>query len=86
MTVAEAAKQFVETDRQLKALEPQREAAREVLLAHFRKTGRSRYKDLIQYARSTRTVLDQAAVKRFLGKRLPRFQKSVLVESVSVVR
>jgi len=85
MSLAEAADIFVETTPAIKELEAQRGTAKQVLLEHFRKTGRHSYKGRIGYSRSLRTVLDQEKVKRELGRRLPKFQKTVSSESVTVL-
>lgn len=77
LTVAEAAEQWEKATLALQQAKPLREEAAEVLLAHFAKTGRSSYKDRIGLtAPDTRTILDQAKVRAFLGKRMPEFQKS----------
>jgi hypothetical protein len=85
MTLAEAARQYEESKRILAKHEPLKEAAADVLKTHFRKTGRSSYNDRIGYSTSQRTVLDQDKVKAELGKRLPRFQKTQTIESLSLL-
>jgi hypothetical protein len=55
---------------------PLLEEAADVLKEHFEKTGRTTYKDRIALVvNPAKTVLDQAKVRVFLGKRLPEFQK-----------
>lgn len=75
LTVTDAAKQWVaakKAENEAKAL--LKEAA-PVLLAHFEKTGKKTYKDLVGVSQGPpRTILDQDAVKEFLGARLTEFQ------------
>ena len=85
MTVAEAADIFERNKREIDKRRPQMEAAAKRLKEHFRKTGSHTYKGRIGYARSTQRRLDQDKVKEELGARLPRFQKTVDVESLSLI-
>lgn len=76
LTVAEAADQWEEAKLGMEALKPQLEEAAEVLKAHFEKTGRTSYKDRIALITTApKLILDQEAVRAFLGKRLGEFQK-----------
>jgi len=76
LTVAEAAEQWVEADREIARLSALRKEAAPVLLEHFRKTGRRTYKDMIALKESpVRTVLDTDAIKEYLGAQIERFQK-----------
>ncbi len=76
MTVAEAADKWEHAKTQIEEAKPVLEQATAVLLEHFEKTGRTTYKGRIGLTRPpARTVLDQARVREFLGKRLPEFQR-----------
>lgn len=83
LTLAQAADEFERTDDALvklaarvKTLEAERDEAAEILLAHFVKTGRVAYKDRIGWMwTSTRLILDQEKVTKFLGGQLKKFQK-----------
>jgi hypothetical protein len=78
LTVAEAAEQWEAADRAAERAAALKKEAGPVLLAHFEKTGRVSYKDMIALRQGAdRTVLDQDAVKAFLGERLPEFQTRV---------
>jgi hypothetical protein len=66
MTVAQAAKVWLELhprQRQLKT-------ATEVLKEHFRRTGRTRYRNLIGYSVSTYRGLDTDLVRKELGSKV----------------
>jgi hypothetical protein len=78
LTVAEAADQFVDADLAMEAQKARKQEAAAVLKAYFERTGRTKYKHLVELRQgSDRTVLDQDAVKEFLGERLPEFQTRV---------
>lgn len=78
LTIAEAADQWEQADREIERLSGLRKEAAPVLLKHFEKTGRLSYKDQIALRQGAdRTVLDQDAVKEYLGERLPEFQTRV---------
>lgn len=78
LTVAEAADQWEAADRDAERAAALKKEAGPVLLKHFEKTGRLSYKDRIAVRQGAdRTVLDQDAVKAFLGERLPEFQTRV---------
>ena len=85
LTVAQAADQFERCTKKMAELKPQLEEAKAVLMEHFEKTGRNTYRDRIVLATSTRTVLDQKAVREFLGKKLTKFQKTIPVKSLSLL-
>lgn len=75
LTLAEAADQWEQADREIERLQALRKEAAPVLLEHFEKTGRRTYKERIAVRQGAdRTILDQSAVKAFLGARLPEFQ------------
>jgi hypothetical protein len=76
LTLAEAAEQWERSKREIERQKPLLEEAAGVLLAHFEKTERGSYKDRIGWSWSGGgLVLDQAAVRAFLGARLGEFQK-----------
>lgn len=75
LSVEQAAQQWLRARRDIKKHKALLEEAAEVLLAHFTKTGRKAYKDLVGLTTSTREILDQSKVRAFLGKKLPQFQK-----------
>jgi hypothetical protein len=78
LTLAEAAEQWEAADREIERLTALRKEAAPVLLKHFEKTGRISYKNRIALRQGAdRTVLDQDAVKAFLGERVPEFQTRV---------
>lgn len=78
LTLAQAAEQWLEADREIARLKALKDEAAPVVLAHFEKSGRKTYKDLIALVQApARTILDQTAVKEFLGPRLGEFQKRV---------
>lgn len=85
LTVAEAADQFERCKKKMGELKPQLEEAEEVLKEHFERTGRSTYKDRIALSTSTRTVLDQAKVRAYFGKKLGDFQKTIKIKSLSLL-
>lgn len=86
LTVTEAADQWERCKREADLLKPQLEEAAAVLLEHFERTGRSTYKDRIVLTRGSRTVLDQAKVREFLGRRLHEFQKLITTKSLSLLK
>lgn len=76
LTLSEAATQWVEAKREIDRQKALLEEAAGPLLAHFEKTGRGSYRDLIGWSWSGGgLVLDQAKVREFLGERLTDFQK-----------
>ena len=60
--------------------------AADVLKDHFRTTGRGAYKGRIGFSVQVRQQLDTAAVKAHLGKDLPKYQKPVRYETLSLLR
>jgi hypothetical protein len=75
LTVAEAADQWENADREIERLQALKKQAAPVLLDYFERTKRTAYKKRIALTRSaSRTILDQAKVKAFLGDRLADFQ------------
>lgn len=86
MTVAEAAKTWAETKRQIDALKPKLETSAEVLKEYFRKTERSNYRGLIGYAKTVRKRLDTKKVKAELGGRLEDFQVPSTAETLSLLK
>jgi hypothetical protein len=86
MTVAEAAKTWVDAKRTIDEAQPRLNAAAAVLKAHFRETGRSSYKGLIGYARTIRRRLDTAKVRNELFDRLDEFEIESPVESLSLLK
>jgi hypothetical protein len=85
LTVAQAADQFERCKRKMAELKPQLEEAEEVLKEHFERTGRSTYRDRIALSTTTRTVLDQAKIRAYFGKKLGGFQKTITVRSLSLL-
>jgi hypothetical protein len=78
LTLADAADQWEQADREIERLQALRKEAAPVLLEHFERTGRHSYKDRIALRQGAdRTILDQNAVKEFLGQRLTEFQTRV---------
>jgi hypothetical protein len=74
-TLNDAIDQWETTTRAIEGLKATRDAAAAVLLEHAERTGRRTFKDRIAVARSGGSlVLDQPAVREFLGDRLPEFQ------------
>lgn len=75
LTVAEAAQQWVDADREIARLTALRKEAAPVLLEHFEKNGRRVYKDMVALKESpVRTVLDTEKIKAFLGAKIADFQ------------
>lgn len=78
LTTAEAAEQFVAADLEAERQAALKKEAAAVLKAYFAKTGRTKYKQLVELRQGAdRTVLDQDKIKEFLGERLPDFQTRV---------
>jgi hypothetical protein len=77
LTVAEAADQWEKAERAIAEATPLRKQAAEVLKAHFAKTGRDQYKGRIGLKVSHSTILDQVAVKDYLGSKLAKYQKRI---------
>jgi hypothetical protein len=77
LTLAEAADQWEKAKRITDEQKPLLEEAATVLKAHFAKTGRDQYKGRIGLVTQDASILDQAAVKDHLGKRLPKFMKRI---------
>ena len=83
LTIAEAADEWEFTEVELRKLaekaaplKARHGAAEEVLLAHFDRTGNATYKGRISWHWSgTRLILDQGKVSKYLGRKLPDFQK-----------
>lgn len=86
MTVAQAAAQWLKAKRVIAREEPKLKAAAEVLKAHFRKNGKRDYKGEIGYAVSVQRRLDQEKVKQHLGEDLHKFQKTINVEQLSLLK
>jgi hypothetical protein len=85
LTLTQAADQWEQAKRAIDKNKPLLEEAAAVLKDHFEKTGRRTFRDRIAYAVSTRTVLDQQKVREFLGRRLPDFQSTSTVKSLSLL-
>lgn len=86
LTVAQAAEQWIAAKKAIAREKPKLNTAAEVLKEHFRSTGRHTYKDAISYAVVTREQLDTEKVKAELGAKLPRFQKTVEAEQLSLIK
>jgi hypothetical protein len=86
LSVAEAARTWIEGKRQEAQIQAKLEASKAVLLDHFRKNDRRDYKGLIGYSVRTQVRLDTEKVKAELGDRLPRFQKTVDYEQLSLLK
>jgi hypothetical protein len=86
VNVAEAADQWEEAKREIRRLEPQLQAAAEVLKEYFRKNGKNNYKGRIGYGVGTRRTLDSKAVRLELGDRVAEFEKQVTVETLSLLK
>lgn len=86
MGVEEAARVWAECKREEVLLRARMQAAAEVLLAWFRRTGKATYRGRIGYAVASRMQLDTAKVKAELGDRLPEFQRLVTYEQLSLLK
>lgn len=86
LTLAQAAEQWEDAKREIDTQKALLEEAAEVLTAHFEKTGRTTYKDRIALTTGARTVLDQSAVRAFLGARLSEFQKRITFKSLTLLK
>jgi hypothetical protein len=84
MRLAEAASEYERTKREIAKLETVKDEAASVLKIYFKRTGRSRYKNIV-YSCSFQRRLDTEKVKAFLGRRLPRFQKTTPIEQLSLL-
>lgn len=86
MTVAEAAEQWLAAKKAAKAADAKLKPAAKVLLEHFRKTGRTSYKDQVAYSRTTYTGVDLEAVRAELGKKIERFEVQRERETLSPLK
>jgi hypothetical protein len=76
LTIANAVDQWAETTLAIQGLIVLRDEAAKVLLANAQKTGKRTFKDRIAVVQSGGSlVLDQSAVRDYLGARLGDFQK-----------
>jgi hypothetical protein len=76
LTVDQAGEQWVKAKKAIEAAGPKLEEAEEVLLAHFERSGKKTWRDQIVLTMTTsRKILDQDKVKKFLGPKLPKFMK-----------
>jgi hypothetical protein len=85
LTLAQAAAQWIKAKRAERKIAAELKAAAEVLKDHFRSSGKHTYNDQISYAVTTRTTLDTDKVKAHLGARLPQYQRTVEVETLSLL-
>jgi hypothetical protein len=85
LTVAEAAEQWEHAKREIDRLKPELEEAKAVLIDHFEKTGKNSYRNRIGLTIGSRLVLDQTAVREYLGKQLDRFQKRISTKSLTLL-
>src|SRR4051812_3191605 len=85
LTVAEAAEQWENAKREIDRLKPELEEAKAVLIEHFEKTGKNSYRNRIGLTIGSRLVLDQTAVREYLGKQLDRFQKRISTKSLTLL-
>lgn len=75
LTIADAVEQWERTTNAIDGLSILRKEAAEVLLEHAERTGKRTYKDRIAVVRSGGSlILDQAAVRDYLGAKLKDFQ------------
>jgi hypothetical protein len=75
LTIADAVNQWAETSLAIEGLTVLKKEAAEVLLAHAEKTGKRTFKDRIAVVQTGGSlVLDQAAVREYLGAKLANFQ------------
>lgn len=75
LTISDAVDQWERTTNAIDGLSILRKEAAEVLLEHAARTGKRTYKDRIAVVRSGGSlVLDQAAVRDYLGAELKDFQ------------
>ena len=82
LTIAEAADEWEFTEVELRKLaakaaplKARHQAAEEVLLAHFDRTGNATYKGRISWHWTTpRRILDQPKIRTFLGPKLAEFE------------
>lgn len=76
LTLAEAAKQWEDAKRAIEEAKPLLDEAAPIVIAHLEKTGRSKYKDRIGLTfPPARQILDQTAVREFLGPKVKDFLK-----------
>ncbi len=76
LTIAEAAVQYERAKLEIERQRPLVEEAAEVLLAYFERSGKAAYKNRIGWSwRGGSLILDQPAVRAFLGERLGEFQR-----------
>jgi hypothetical protein len=88
VTVTQAAAIWIAEKKRRQDVAGQFEEAERILKDHFRSSGKAEYAGKagrIGYARTVRRVLDTAAVKKFLGKRLGDYQRDSEVESLSLL-
>lgn len=75
LTLTEAVEQWEQTTRAIEGLQIVRKQAAAVLLEHAEKTGKRTYKDRIAVVQTGGSmILDQAAVREYLGAQLVKFQ------------
>ncbi len=75
LSIGEAAEQWANATQTIKEQKALADEAAPILLAYFERTGRKTYKDTVGVRQGPpRTILDQQAVKEFLGGRLSEFQ------------
>jgi hypothetical protein len=75
LTVAQAEEQWIKADDRIARDKVLKEEAGAVLAAHLEKKGITRYKRVELVTAKASRVLDQPAVKAFLGKKIDRFMK-----------
>lgn len=76
LTLAEAADQWENAKREIERCRPLLDEAAPVLLEHFERTGKSSYRGRIALTTGpSKLVLDQQAVRQYLGEKFSDFQK-----------
>jgi hypothetical protein len=86
LSVARAAAMWEAAKRDEAKVKADLDLAGDVLKQYFRRTGRSDYKGRISFAVLSRLQLDNDAVKRELGDRLPDFQRRITYEQLSLLK
>lgn len=77
LTLAQAAEQWEQAKRAIAAARPLLDEAAPVIVAHLEKTGRRSYKGRIALTLPPpRRILDQAAVREFLGPKVREFERT----------
>jgi hypothetical protein len=85
VNVTEAAEIWERCKRQREQIDPQMEAAADVLKAYFQKTGKNK-RGKIGYACTSYRSLDTKAVKEYLGEDVQKFEMRRTRETLSLLK